>query len=1179
MKKWKRWLSVVLCAVLLLGVVQLLSAAKAGDQTVTATLPFYTMSDLHIFPDCAQGSRTQTWLDVCRLDGKMFNESETIIRTALKTAAVRAKKTGAKYLLLPGDLTKDSELISHQVLAGMLEDFEKESGMEVFVINGNHDVNTTQAVTFEHDKKEPTPAITYEQFFDVYKNLGYDHAVAPKNWKGPAYRFAPKKEHVVGGLSYVADLDDAFRLIVVDSCKYSFDEPQPEETTGAIGPELMQWIRDWADQSKKDGRTPFLMIHHSLAAHMEVEPSITYAFVLDDYMDAAETLASMGIHYAFTGHLHINDTACVINDDGEALYDYQSDSLTGFPNTYRENKLVNYKNGKTILESNAVDFDAVEKMKFDGVTYDNHTYKYHSFDLCFGGGLSKNGRADTTSFLMGIVMHYLGDMLAEIAATDGGLIAYLQTKFQLDLRGILEGFLKPYIGDGFKIGKTTIFSMDNIMWFIEDLLDQVTELYIKDPQKLYDVLEPAVRKLMDIQVSELPCTKFRGNYGFGDPKRPGNLGELILTGMVYWFNGNEDPTDDAFLEDALKGFSDRDTFDRLFNLLIDVVLHDLVEDAILAKLEIRVNKLLKDSFLNRQLGRGINVLLWGVLRGNFSYLNLVKIIFALEVLPYSSLYDVLDQLLLSKYVTPSFTQGLGQFVAYVLNDFTHDENPMFKGDSEVAYDNSKQPVEVTQKNYRSPTMVSVTMGEDSKTEATIGWFSKSTVGGDIEIYETETEPTFKGKATTGRTFSISKTTEPVIRQFPGIDLDIFGLFWYEFKMNRHTVKLSGLKPGKTYFFRVGDAHRGWWSQTGSVTTADGGKDVTFFHMTDPQSQNDRQYSEAWLPVLQAAFTQYPDAAFIANSGDLVDQGNNSKQWQGMFDVGAPYLMHTYQMPASGNHEDMGQEATVNYFVLPNVPAQDTETGVYYSFDYNNVHFAVLNTNLLDDNKALTNEQLDWLKADMQKSKAGWKFVMLHKAPYSQGSHYKDKDVCNIRDQLGALMPELGVDVVFQGHDHVYMRTASLNDNKIVPTKKVWLEKDGEVFRAQEQPAGTSYVISGTAGVKTYNTNDLSEVLEYIPAPEASFGLDAPMYTAVEIKDQVLYLTAYAVKGGESVKMDSFAIRKDPSQGKQVAGTPEAIDQERTSKFITYMQTFAEKMQKIAKVIRNLIKIYILRVKL
>ena len=131
MKRWKRWLSVVLCAVLLCGVVQLCSAAKAGGQTVTATLPFYTMSDIHLFPDSAQGSRTQTWLDACRLDGKMFNESETIIRTALKTAAARARQAGVKYLLLPGDLTKDAELVSHQTLAKLLEDFEKESGADV----------------------------------------------------------------------------------------------------------------------------------------------------------------------------------------------------------------------------------------------------------------------------------------------------------------------------------------------------------------------------------------------------------------------------------------------------------------------------------------------------------------------------------------------------------------------------------------------------------------------------------------------------------------------------------------------------------------------------------------------------------------------------------------------------------------------------------------------------------------------------------------------------------------------------------------------------------------------------------------------------------------------------------------------------------------------------------------
>ena len=205
--------------------------------------------------------------------------------------------------------------------------------------------------------------------------------------------------------------------------------------------------------------------------------------------------------------------------------------------------------------------------------------------------------------------------------------------------------------------------------------------------------------------------------------------------------------------------------------------------------------------------------------------------------------------------------------------------------------------------------------------------------------------------------------------------------------------------------------------------------------------------------------------------------------------------------------------------------------------------------------------------------------MIHKAPYSQGSHYKDKDVCAIRDQLSGLMPELGIDMVFEGHDHVYMRTASLKDNQIAPTDIVYLEKDGDVYRTQSMPTGTTYVISGTAGVKTYLENDSSQVLEYMPQPERSMGLDTPMFTAVEIKDKVLYLNAYTVKDGETIKVDSMAIQKDKSQGKQIDYTPEVEDQINTSKFITFMQTLGEKLQKIMTVVCNIIKIYVLRVKL
>ena len=1179
MKTMKKLLAVLLCFAMLTGLVQLSSVPiTAADDApaAVATLPFATVSDIHIFPDSEQGSRSKEWIDSCRLVAKMFNESETITRTALETIGKRAQEVGTKYVLVPGDLTKDSEYAAHTCLAGLLRQFEQDYGVQVLVINGNHDINTTAAVTYKNDKEEPARAITYKEFPEVYADLGYDLLAEGTDTLSPLY--SPDLEPVRGALSYVADLGDDYRLIVVDSCRYSFDEPVKEQTDGAITEEMMQWIEAWAEKTYADGKVPFMMVHHSVAAHMEVEPSVTFAFVLDDYIEAAERLAKAGIHYAFTGHLHITDVASVVNDDGEVIYDVQTDSVTGYPNTYRDNVLETLPDGTTRLSTVAVDFDDVAQMTFDGVTYANNSYKNKAFALCFGGGTSKDGNPDAASFLMGIVKGFGGGFIEDINNA-GGLMAYLKT-LDIDLEEILTGFLQPYIKDGLVIFGQKVFTIDNILWFAEDLLDQVDKAYLQDPENLYAILEPAVQKLMNFQVSDLPCTKFIDTLHFGNADRPGTLGELILSAMYYWFNGNEDTSDDAFVRDAIDHLENGSTMSDLFYFLVNLLLDDVIMDGLLAGLEIRLGTLMGNKFLMKQIGKGIDVLVKLLLRGDNSYENLVKIVFALDALPYKSLYDVLDQLLFAKYLTPSLLEGVGQFVAFILKDFTTDVNPQFQGDSGVTYPSTNVPVEATQKNYRIPTMVSVTMGDDSASEATISWFSKYSLAGDIEIYEGD-GATFTGTPTTDPAgFSITQQSELVERQFPGIDLDFFGIMWYVFHLQRHTVRLSGLKSGATYSFRVGNAKYGWWSDTGTVTTADGGKDVTFIHVSDPQSQNAQQYESAWLQVLASAFDKYPDTDFIVNTGDLVDHGNNNRQWQAMFDTGAPYLMNTFMMPATGNHEGMGSYATVNYFVLPNVPEQDTESGVYYSFDYNNVHFAVLNTEDLGDDDGLTTTQIDWLRDDMTKSDAPWKFVMMHKALYSNGSHYKDDDIVAMRSQLGTLLPELGVDMLFSGHDHVYLRTSSLIGNALAPTTYTYLEQDGEIYRAQVQPTGTTYLISGTSGVKYYQPIGTDKTDEYFPRGEMILSLETPMYSAVRIKDGVLYLDAYTVKDGETLRVDSFAIQKDKSQGTPADFTPDPETQQQAeSKVAAFFKKAADIFKTVLKVLANLFKIYVLRAEL
>lgn len=1163
----KKFIAVLLTFTLIFSAVGLMSyAADFRNEKPVASMDFVTISDLHYYPESLMGD-SAAWKAYCENTTKQFPQSEAIIRTAIETAVTR--NPDLKYILVPGDLTKDSEYEAHIQLAAILEEYEEKYGIDFIVITGNHDINQDKSATFAGGKQETARAIQADEFDDVYKNLGYDLAFT---------RYSHDGANIPNQLSYAVDLKDSdgnesYRLIVIDSCKYQFDAENPDsETGGTVTQELMAWVKGLADDANENGKTPMVMIHHGLAAHMETEPSITFAFPLDNYMEVAEKFASWGIHYAFTGHLHTDDISSVINDDGEILYDIETASVTGYPCTYREMTINTYKDGESEMSFDSIPFDAAVPFSFNGVTYEKGTYSYEVFQTSFGGKFTEDGKADAAAFLTGMVKGMVSKYIVSIKEA-GSINEFLKT-MNIDLEGILDGFLSPYIGQGIKLGGYNIFSVDNIMWFIDDLLSQIYDLYIADEEKLYSLLSDIIEEFVSLPVSELPCTKYIDTLGFGDKNKPGDLGDVILTVLASWYTGNETTEDDAFMQDVIKNFEEAYLIETVFNKLVDLILHTLIEDSILSKLEIRVDKLLNDDCIGKQMGKGVNYLLNYVLKGDFTYMNLVNTVFALGVLPYEDIYDILDKELMQKYLTFSQFEGIGSFVAYVVNDFTNDINPKLKGDYDVTYSTEKVEVPVTRENYRLPTMVSVTLGEE-KDEAVISWFSKSTVDGDIEIYKADSEPAFKGTATENADFRIDIESQSVTRSYFGIDIGIIGFLPYEFTLNRHTVTLSGLEEGATYYYRVGSQEKGWWSETGTVRTADGSDNVTFFHMADPQSQSKAQYERAWAKVVDAAFDIYPQADFIINTGDLVDHGDNQKQWAWMFDSASENLMKTYMMPSSGNHEGHGTNAIDNYFVLPNVPEQDKTGGVYYSFDYNNAHFAVLNTENLNENEGLSDDQTEWLKADMSASKAQWKFVVLHKAVYSQGSHFEDDDVCAIRAQLQVLMPRLDIDMVFQGHDHVYMRTGSLVNNALTAYNTTYLNSDGKVYKTQVQPTGTTYVISGTCGVKTYIQNDVTLTDELFPRGEKILSVDYPMFSAVRIEDGILYFDAYTVTDEGTKVVDSFAIQKDITQGDVAKDyTPPTEDTQEETKGSDAIGKILSFIKKFMTVLMNLAKWYI-----
>ncbi len=75
-----------------------------------------------------------------------------------------------------GDLTKDGEKSSHDVVAGYLAQL-KAAGKKVYVIPGNHDIKNGLSYSYVGDGVQRVPNITAEQFTQIYADYGYKDAL------------------------------------------------------------------------------------------------------------------------------------------------------------------------------------------------------------------------------------------------------------------------------------------------------------------------------------------------------------------------------------------------------------------------------------------------------------------------------------------------------------------------------------------------------------------------------------------------------------------------------------------------------------------------------------------------------------------------------------------------------------------------------------------------------------------------------------------------------------------------------------------------------------------------------------------------------------------------------------------------------------------------------------------
>nr|WP_283163644.1 metallophosphoesterase family protein [Brenneria tiliae] len=310
---------------------------------------------------------------------------------------------------------------------------------------------------------------------------------------------------------------------------------------------------------------------------------------------------------------------------------------------------------------------------------------------------------------------------------------------------------------------------------------------------------------------------------------------------------------------------------------------------------------------------------------------------------------------------------------------------------------------------------------------------------------------------------------------------------------------AGLQPGTFYYYQVG-AKNGALSDIGKFKTSGGSdKAITFIQYTDTQNAywNEHKRNEAQFgaDTLFQAQKIAPHADFVLHTGDFVEIAEAEDEWLDLMTRSQKGFLQMSLAVVPGNHDEYALDEKElfpkkfnEHFNLDS--AGKIDGGSYYSFDYNNAHFIVLNTNDYKnkDKKALGEQQLAWLREDVQKARkngAKWIILSYHKPLFSKSYHsLEDEDVQNVRDDFMQAIDDLDIDLALQGHDHVFSRTKSLQytpkTDSFVNAKidHADFSYDENNHKILQSPKGTTFVIPNTGGTKAYDSL-FNESLEHI----------------------------------------------------------------------------------------------------
>lgn len=190
------------------------------------------------------------------------------------------------------------------------------------------------------------------------------------------------------------------------------------------------------------------------------------------------------------------------------------------------------------------------------------------------------------------------------------------------------------------------------------------------------------------------------------------------------------------------------------------------------------------------------------------------------------------------------------------------------------------------------------------------------------------------------------------------------------------------------------------------------------------------------------------AAFLLHLGDIAYWDGTFIQYQqAFFEIYAQLLVHIPAFLTIGNHD-----ATDGAYPYRTLFLSPRGEALYYSFDWANAHFTVLDSNASFTPKG---PMLDWLEQDLANTRQTWRIVAIHHPPFPSTDYKRNDPICRrVLNELTPIFERHGVHLILSGHEHIYQRNQPRRAGAFLP-----------------QGPGAVYVTSGGGGSQNYDPGD------------------------------------------------------------------------------------------------------------